>query len=420
MCCMLQQLEAIHNGDGYLCRCQEADLKYMIAFEEPHRALQWCLAVQEALMYVDWPEHILSHPGFEEVLNPETGLPTFRGPRLRMGLAAGQPTSVLPDHAGRANYYGGSVNRAARFMDAAAHGGQLVTDLQLLHKLFNTWVAGEDDDAATITSSMTANEVVSAGAISLQAKQHNSAPLPTPSPIATGLLPFLGRVGACHHRVSADQLDVSLLVSALRSRSESHARVAQRHRVSFSFDSDTAARRRQQIADMLHKPESDASSAAATPAAAAAQQPGSGTGAAAASPFTLQSVVVDVPASNLQDAGSSLPTISTTASFLLGNDNASAAAAEPTGEPVTAYHLGTFSFKGSGTYEMGHALHASLAAHTFPCDPPKGKGERVVVFSGPVQGLHAAVLLQVPARLAAARKAFLQQRQQQRPAADAV
>jgi hypothetical protein len=29
-----------------LLQCQEADLKYMIAFEQPHKAVQWCLAVQ--------------------------------------------------------------------------------------------------------------------------------------------------------------------------------------------------------------------------------------------------------------------------------------------------------------------------------------------------------------------------------------
>jgi hypothetical protein len=29
-----------------LLQCQEADRKYMVAFESPHRAVQWCLAVQ--------------------------------------------------------------------------------------------------------------------------------------------------------------------------------------------------------------------------------------------------------------------------------------------------------------------------------------------------------------------------------------
>ncbi|WIA30200.1 hypothetical protein OEZ86_000292, partial [Tetradesmus obliquus] len=108
--CMLQQLAVLPGGDGYLCRCQEADLKYMVAFENPHKAVQWCLAVQEALLYAHWPASVLSHPGFEQVLDPASGLPLFRGPRLRMGLAEGQPNSVVPDHNGRANYWGSCVN----------------------------------------------------------------------------------------------------------------------------------------------------------------------------------------------------------------------------------------------------------------------------------------------------------------------
>jgi len=62
------------------------------------------------------PASILADAAFAPVISAETRLPLFRGPRLRMGLAEGQPNSLLPDHAGRANYYGGSVNRAARFM----------------------------------------------------------------------------------------------------------------------------------------------------------------------------------------------------------------------------------------------------------------------------------------------------------------
>ncbi len=44
--CLLLQMRALACGDGYLCRCQEADLKYMVAFEHPHNAVQWCLLVQ--------------------------------------------------------------------------------------------------------------------------------------------------------------------------------------------------------------------------------------------------------------------------------------------------------------------------------------------------------------------------------------
>jgi hypothetical protein len=34
-----------------------------------------------------------------------------------MGLCEGSPRSVIPDHMGRADYHGASINQAARFMD---------------------------------------------------------------------------------------------------------------------------------------------------------------------------------------------------------------------------------------------------------------------------------------------------------------
>jgi hypothetical protein len=56
-------------------------------------------------------------------------LPTQR--RLKMGICAGHPKTILPDHMGRADYHGASVNQSARFMDAGAHGGQVVCELHL-------------------------------------------------------------------------------------------------------------------------------------------------------------------------------------------------------------------------------------------------------------------------------------------------
>jgi hypothetical protein len=57
-------------------------------------------------MYMQWPAHILSLPGFDTVLDPTSGQLLFRGPRLRMGVAEGIPSSVSPDHMGHANYTG--------------------------------------------------------------------------------------------------------------------------------------------------------------------------------------------------------------------------------------------------------------------------------------------------------------------------
>jgi len=42
-----------------------------------------------------------------------------------MGICEGAPRCVMPDHAGRADFHGATVNQAARFMDAAAHGGMV-------------------------------------------------------------------------------------------------------------------------------------------------------------------------------------------------------------------------------------------------------------------------------------------------------
>ena len=57
-----------------------------------------------------------------------TRVPVHRyGPRVRMGIYEGVPTSVCPHStSGRADYWGPFVNRAARFANAAAQGGQIM------------------------------------------------------------------------------------------------------------------------------------------------------------------------------------------------------------------------------------------------------------------------------------------------------
>ncbi|GAX74580.1 hypothetical protein CEUSTIGMA_g2029.t1 [Chlamydomonas eustigma] len=119
------------NG-GYLCRIQGGDLKYMLAFSNPKAALIWCLTVQEAMLFVDWSPEVLKYEKFGVVRQQEDGSQPsrllFRGPRLKMGVCEGRVESIFPDHMGRADYHGPSVNQAARFMDAGAHGGQVVCE----------------------------------------------------------------------------------------------------------------------------------------------------------------------------------------------------------------------------------------------------------------------------------------------------
>jgi hypothetical protein len=54
----------------------------------------------------------------------------------------GVPRSILPDHEGRADYHGQSINMAARFMDKGARGGQIACTLELAQQAMAVWAAG--------------------------------------------------------------------------------------------------------------------------------------------------------------------------------------------------------------------------------------------------------------------------------------
>lgn len=51
-----------------------------VAFHDAEIALRWCLIIQDALMWQDWPESILKFEKFREEHN-ERGETVFRGPR---------------------------------------------------------------------------------------------------------------------------------------------------------------------------------------------------------------------------------------------------------------------------------------------------------------------------------------------------
>ena len=96
----------------------------------PQAALLWCLAVQECAIYAEWPHSTLKFWATERDSRDRI---LFRGPRLKMGVCEGSPASIMPDHLGRADYHGASVNQAARIMDA----GQLCcVRSQVLQLLF--------------------------------------------------------------------------------------------------------------------------------------------------------------------------------------------------------------------------------------------------------------------------------------------
>ncbi|WIA08451.1 hypothetical protein OEZ85_007888 [Tetradesmus obliquus] len=141
---------------GYLCREMQGDMKYILAFSSPRLALEWCLLVQEALLWQDWPPALFDKPhaaadrrshlarlstvaapgaaaafaaasaaGADVAAAPARTGPLFRGPRMKMGVACGPLRSVAVDHLGRADYHAVPINMAARYEAVCAQGGQV-------------------------------------------------------------------------------------------------------------------------------------------------------------------------------------------------------------------------------------------------------------------------------------------------------
>jgi hypothetical protein len=73
---------------------------------------------------------------------------------------------------------------------------------------------------------------------------------------------------------------------------------------------------------------------------------------------------------------------------------------------VWAVHLGSFSFKGSGAFDMAQIVSDGLSGRVFPYEAPRGKGARLAVASGRVEGLPDVQLV-VPGKLVTAWQASL-------------
>ena len=101
----------ISKFDGYEVKT-EGDA-FMVAFAKPCDGAAWCLAVQEGLLSLDWPEALLIQREAAE------------GLRVRMGGHLGQPICQADPTTGRMDYFGPTVNRAAR-VGSAGHGGQII------------------------------------------------------------------------------------------------------------------------------------------------------------------------------------------------------------------------------------------------------------------------------------------------------
>jgi hypothetical protein len=334
-----------------------------------------------------------------------------------------------------------SFRRAARYMDAAAHGGQVVTDAELLNKVMSVWAAQDKDDSADNTADSNVQELLPPVEASPrehplheQQQQQQQEPQHRPaeetpaqqqqcaSPASVsgsevGQLPvwfqakrFSQLASPAAAAAGSDNDPQGLLVPAQRSRSETYIA----RQVTFSLPphpqrlTNLQQQQQQQQRPGLQLRGGNCSSSftyGARPRVLAALG-GSTSSAAAAADLRTS------PMQALLLSQGSLPNASRGAATLTDLPEAGLTITLPDGvaaaqcEPVHAMHLGTFLFKGSGEFRMVHVLHASLVKRQFPIEPPKGKGQRLVTESSRVEGLQD-VTLQIPQCLLAARRMFL-------------
>jgi len=126
---MLQQFveiveKTLSKSNGYMAEAKPGF--FLLAFHNTLDAVKWATEVQVNMMHQSWSEEILQIPICRAKTFKDFGVEKllFRGPRLKIGMHAGNLQAVsLDGTTGRAQFFGPGINVAAR-VAALAHGGQ--------------------------------------------------------------------------------------------------------------------------------------------------------------------------------------------------------------------------------------------------------------------------------------------------------
>jgi predicted ATPase/predicted Ser/Thr protein kinase len=115
--------ETLAETGGYEASVQGG--RFTAAFNSSDAAVRWALRSQERLFDAPWSRELLEEEGAREEDGVD-GQPAQRGLRVAIGLTAGAVEARPDPRSGRMDYFGPTVERA-RGLAAAAHGGQILT-----------------------------------------------------------------------------------------------------------------------------------------------------------------------------------------------------------------------------------------------------------------------------------------------------
>ena len=115
----------IHKYNGYEVKT-EGDA-FFVAFSDPDNAILWALEVQSGLLALDWPmeSDMMCIPSCEPVSKPGSTQLLWQGYRVRCGIHYGTPDVIFRTDIMRGDYYGPTVNVAAR-VAGYGYGGQII------------------------------------------------------------------------------------------------------------------------------------------------------------------------------------------------------------------------------------------------------------------------------------------------------
>eukprot|EP01065_Artemidia_motanka_P014218 TRINITY_DN1818_c3_g3_i1.p1 TRINITY_DN1818_c3_g3~~TRINITY_DN1818_c3_g3_i1.p1 ORF type:complete len:488 (+),score=130.00 TRINITY_DN1818_c3_g3_i1:1002-2465(+) len=112
---------------------------FMLAFRSAEEACLFAVEVQEELAAVQWPSELLQHPLCRRV--EVAGEVVWCGPRVRIGLNCGAVRVEKNPVTGRCDYFGPTVNTAARVEACLRHGGLIGVTQPILDELTPAGIA---------------------------------------------------------------------------------------------------------------------------------------------------------------------------------------------------------------------------------------------------------------------------------------